>query len=129
MIKKNIVFDFLMSNSDETLRLLPRHFECSQEPDTSEDRQPQGRHHLVEGEDHFQQTAEDNEEIEPIEERDKVALKYMRSCTSFHLSGQEGVRFTWKPRAYIFNNISRVKRTTKNMFVISWNCSSQSGWL
>ena len=36
---------------------------------------------------------------------------------------------TWKPRAYIFSSISSVKRTTKNMLVISWNCSSQSGWL
>ena len=71
---KNIVFDFADQQSSGEMTL-PRHFECSQEPDTSEDRQPQGRHHLVEGEDHFQQTAEDNEEIEPIEERDKVALK------------------------------------------------------
>ena len=33
--------------------IIPRHFECSKEADTSEDRQAQGRHHLVEGEDHF----------------------------------------------------------------------------
>ena len=58
---------------------LPRHFECPEESDTPEDRQTQGWHDLMEGEDHFQQTAEDYEEIKPIEERDKVALKQLRS--------------------------------------------------
>ena len=60
---------------------LPRHFEGPQQSDASEDGEAEGRHDLVEGEDHLQQAAQHHEEIKPIEQRDKVALKLVRCKT------------------------------------------------
>ena len=54
---------------------LPRDFEGAEKSDTSEHGEAKRRHHFVEGQDHFQKTAQDNKEIKTVEQGNKITLK------------------------------------------------------
>ena len=54
---------------------LPRDFEGAEESDASEHGEAERRHHFVEGQDHFQKTAQDNKEIKTVEQGNKITLK------------------------------------------------------
>ena len=55
--------------------VLPRDFECSEQSDTSQDRESEGRHDVGIGEDKLQDTADHKKAVETIEKGDKVALQ------------------------------------------------------
>lgn len=54
---------------------LPRDFEHPEQPDTPQDGETEGRHHVLVGQDKLEYAAEHHEEVEPVEQRDEVTLK------------------------------------------------------
>ncbi len=59
----------------ESKFVLPRHFESSEQSNTSQDWQAEGRHDVGIGQDKLQDTADHNEAVETIEKRYKITLQ------------------------------------------------------
>ena len=63
--------------------VLPCDFESSQEPNTSQDRETERRHHVGVGQDKLQDTADHNEAVETIEKRHKITLQTKQNKNTF----------------------------------------------
>jgi hypothetical protein len=57
--------------------------------DTSENRLAKGRHEILLGENQLKEAAEHDKEVKPIEQRDKVSLKYQGIHLEEHLNSEE----------------------------------------
>ena len=66
-----------------TSRKLPGYFKSPEKSDTAKHRKPQWRHHLMKCENHLQQAAHNDKEVETVEQWHKISLKLHRFSLNF----------------------------------------------
>ena len=96
-------------------RPLPRHFECSEETNTPQHGHAQWRHNLLVHQNKLQNRTDNHDEVKSEK---NFGMKFSKLHFNIYLLKRDTMQPD-NPRAYIFNNISKVKRQTKNKFVYS----------